>query len=185
MLLCKKQQNAKSYSHWPVTITSKTMNLDQSECRKINNQLEIYTKTVNQHGKNVWHFFYNIAQKYKITSAQQKSDGKFTVMTYSYINTALSQWAFRIYKCCIINEYVSLTEWPSYMLYIRFRWFWLSLVSQSIRHHCYYDNSDDISDNHKFHWQHNGMCWHMLCSICKFTLGYRLIGTWILSKHTL
>ena len=53
MLLCKKQQNAKSYSHWPVTITSKTMNLDQSEWRKINNHPEIYTKTVNQHGKNV------------------------------------------------------------------------------------------------------------------------------------
>ena len=34
MLLYKKTANAKSYSHWPVTITSETVNLDQSECRK-------------------------------------------------------------------------------------------------------------------------------------------------------
>ena len=43
MLLYKKTANAKSYSHWPVTITSETVNLDQSECRKINSHLEIYT----------------------------------------------------------------------------------------------------------------------------------------------
>ena len=33
LLLHKK---AKSYSHWVVTITSETVNLDQLECRKIN-----------------------------------------------------------------------------------------------------------------------------------------------------
>ena len=32
MLLYKKTANAKSYSHWSVTITSETVNLDQSEC---------------------------------------------------------------------------------------------------------------------------------------------------------
>ena len=32
------------------------------------------------------------------------SGGKFPVLTSSYINTALSQSAFRFYKCYIINE---------------------------------------------------------------------------------
>ena len=31
-------------SHWPVTITSERANLDQSEYRKINSHLEIYTE---------------------------------------------------------------------------------------------------------------------------------------------
>ena len=35
---------AKSNSHWSVTITSETANLNQSERRKINSHLEIYTK---------------------------------------------------------------------------------------------------------------------------------------------
>ena len=34
------------------------------------------------------------------------SDGKFPVLTLRYINTALSQSAFRIYKCYIINIYI-------------------------------------------------------------------------------
>ena len=34
--------------------------------------------------------------------------GKFPVLTLSYINTALSQSAFRIYKCYIINIYIIL-----------------------------------------------------------------------------
>ena len=37
------KKKAKSNSHWSVTITSETANLDQSECRKINSHLEIYT----------------------------------------------------------------------------------------------------------------------------------------------
>ena len=32
---CEKSDKAKNYSHWPVTITLETVNLDQSECRKI------------------------------------------------------------------------------------------------------------------------------------------------------
>ena len=38
------KRKAKDYSHWPVTIASETVILDQSECRKINSHLEIYTK---------------------------------------------------------------------------------------------------------------------------------------------
>ena len=38
------EKKVKSNSHWSVTITSETANLDQSECRKINSHLEIYTK---------------------------------------------------------------------------------------------------------------------------------------------
>ena len=34
---------AKSYSLWLVNITSETVNLDQSECRKIDGHLEVYT----------------------------------------------------------------------------------------------------------------------------------------------
>ena len=47
--------------------------------------------TIYQYGKNVLYLFYNIAQR-NINS----------VLTLSYINTALSQSAFRIYKCHII-----------------------------------------------------------------------------------
>ena len=38
------EKKVKSNSHWSVTITSETANLDQSECRKINSHPEIYTK---------------------------------------------------------------------------------------------------------------------------------------------
>jgi hypothetical protein len=41
------------------------------------------------------------------------SDGKFPVLTLRYINTALSQSAFRIYKCYIIIYFV-------YKVYIGF-----------------------------------------------------------------
>ena len=36
------------------------------------------------------------------------SSGRFPVLTLSYINTALSQSAFRIYKCYIIIFYIIL-----------------------------------------------------------------------------
>ena len=50
LLLCKKTPKAKSYCRWSVTITSsETVNLDQSECRKINSHLKIYTKQLFQH----------------------------------------------------------------------------------------------------------------------------------------
>ena len=39
----RKKHKAKSFSHWSVTITSETVNFGQSECRKINSYLEIYT----------------------------------------------------------------------------------------------------------------------------------------------
>jgi hypothetical protein len=49
--------------------------------------------TIYQYGKNVLYLFYNIAQRNIKT---------VSVLTLSYINTALSQSAFRIYKCYII-----------------------------------------------------------------------------------
>ena len=55
--------------------------------------------TVYQYGKNVLYFFYNIAQR-TLTEEWREI---FRVLTLSYINTALSQSAFRIYKCYIIN----------------------------------------------------------------------------------
>ena len=57
--------------------------------------------TVYQYGKNILYFFYNIAQR-----TFTESGGKFSVLTLSYINTALSQSAFRIYKCYIIMLYI-------------------------------------------------------------------------------
>ena len=39
------KKKAKSNSHWSVTITSETANLDQSECRKINSHQKIYTNS--------------------------------------------------------------------------------------------------------------------------------------------
>jgi hypothetical protein len=61
--------------------------------------------TVYQHGKNVLYFFYNIAMS-KARRIRKisvlTSGGKFPVLTLSYINTALSQSAFRIYKCYIM-----------------------------------------------------------------------------------
>ena len=65
--------------------------------------------TIYQYGKNVLYFFYNIAMS-KARRIRKisvfTSSGKFPVLTLSYINTALSQSAFRIYKCyIIINKY--------------------------------------------------------------------------------
>ena len=61
-----------------------------------------------QYGKNVLFFFYNIAMS-KARRIRKisvfTSGGKFPVLTLSYINTALSQSAFRIYKCYIIIFY--------------------------------------------------------------------------------
>ena len=65
--------------------------------------------TIYQYGKNVLYFFYNIAMSKARTIRKISvftSGGKFPVLTLSYINTALSQSAFRIYKCYIIkNKY--------------------------------------------------------------------------------
>ena len=58
--------------------------------------------TVYQYGKNVLYFFYNIAQR--------SIKKEISVLTLSYINTALSQSAFRIYKCYIINYNLSLEK---------------------------------------------------------------------------
>ena len=65
--------------------------------------------TIYQYGKNVLYFFYNMtmskARRIRKISVFT-SGGKFPVLTLSYINTALSQSAFRIYKCyIIINKY--------------------------------------------------------------------------------
>ena len=57
--------------------------------------------TVYLSGKNVLYFFYNMAQK-NTKLLQWMSDGKFSVFTSSYVNTALNQSAFRIHKCYII-----------------------------------------------------------------------------------
>ena len=63
--------------------------------------------TIYQYGKNVLYIFYNIAMSKARrirTFSVFTSGGKFPVLTLSYINTALSQSAFRIYKCYIINK---------------------------------------------------------------------------------
>jgi hypothetical protein len=65
--------------------------------------------TIYHYGKNVLYFFYNIAMS-KARRIRKisvfTSGGKFPVLTLSYINTALSQSAFRIYKCYIINTFM-------------------------------------------------------------------------------
>ena len=43
---------------------------------------------------------------YNITLLNLRSGGKFSVLTLSYVNTALSQSAFRVYKCYIINVFL-------------------------------------------------------------------------------
>jgi hypothetical protein len=61
--------------------------------------------TIYQYGKKILYFFYNIAMSKarRIRKISMfTSGGKFPVLTLSYINTALSQSAFRIYKCYII-----------------------------------------------------------------------------------
>jgi hypothetical protein len=67
--------------------------------------------TIYQYGKNVLYFFYNIAMS-KARRIRKisvfTSGGKFPVLTLSYINTALSQSAFRIYKCYIINTIICI-----------------------------------------------------------------------------
>jgi hypothetical protein len=62
--------------------------------------------TIYQYGKNVLYFFYNIAmsKSRRIRTISVFTSGrKFPVLTLSYINTAISQSAFRIYKCYIIK----------------------------------------------------------------------------------
>ena len=58
--------------------------------------------TVYQYGKNVLYFFYNIAQR--------NIKKEISVLTLSYINTALSQSAFRIYKCYIIKVFTNFVH---------------------------------------------------------------------------
>jgi hypothetical protein len=58
--------------------------------------------TIYQNGTNVLYFYYNIAMSKARrirNSSVFTSGGKFPVLTLSYINTALRQSAFRIYKC--------------------------------------------------------------------------------------
>ena len=77
--------------------------------------------TIYQYGKNVLYFFYNIAMS-KARRIRKisvfTSGGKFPVLTLSYINTALSQSAFRIYKCYIINIYITLLSLKTFELCI-------------------------------------------------------------------
>ena len=54
--------------------------------------------TVHQYRKNVLYFFYNIAQR-TLTEKWRE----ISLLTQSNVDTALSQSAFRIYKCSIIN----------------------------------------------------------------------------------
>ena len=78
--------------------------------------------TIYQYGKNVLYFFYNIAmsKSRRIRTISVFTSGrKFPVLTLSYINTALSQSAFRIYKCYIIKLYIN-TENVLYLLNITY-----------------------------------------------------------------
>ena len=66
------------------------------------------------------------------------SGGKFPVLTLSYINTALSQSAFRIYKCyIIINFNIFLSHFLKKLMLNRNYFLILSLVKKSF-HHCVY-----------------------------------------------
>ena len=56
--------------------------------------------TVYQYGKNALYFFYNIGQR------TLTEEWREIFRVDSYINTARSQSAFRIYKCYIINVYI-------------------------------------------------------------------------------
>ena len=72
--------------------------------------------TIYQYGKNVLYFFYNIAmsKSRRIRKISVFTSGrKFPVLTLSYINTGLSQSAFRIYKCYIIISLQSTRKYIS------------------------------------------------------------------------
>jgi hypothetical protein len=62
----------------------------------------LYNKTVYQYGK-MFYIFYNIAQR-------NIKKEIFRVDRLSYVNTALSQSAFRIYKCYIIIMNVLMSK---------------------------------------------------------------------------
>jgi hypothetical protein len=78
--------------------------------------------TIYQYGKNVLYFFYNLAMS-KARRIRKisvfTSGGKFPVLTLSYINTALSQSAFRIYKCYIIKRYITFLLRMTQILHIQ------------------------------------------------------------------
>ena len=65
--------------------------------------------TVYQYGKNVVYFFYNIAQK-STKLLHCMSDGKFSVFTWSYVNTSLDQSAIGVHKCYIINVHITMVD---------------------------------------------------------------------------
>ena len=92
------------YSYINTSGIGKTRNCMETQFRVFPTSTSVDI-TIYQYGKNVLYFFYNIA----MSKARRKrkisvftSGGKFPVLTLSYINTALSQSAFRIYKCYII-----------------------------------------------------------------------------------
>ena len=74
--------------------------------------------TVYQYRKNVLYFFYNIAQR---TLTEEWREIFRVDIELQYINTAVSQSAFRIYKCYIINIIINLSPcWlSSYLTFFR------------------------------------------------------------------
>ena len=65
--------------------------------------ITIYIIYIYQYGKMFYIFSYNIAQR-----NMKKEIFRACMLTLSCINTALSQSAFRIYKCYIIKIFISL-----------------------------------------------------------------------------
>ena len=103
------------YSYINTSGIGKTRNCTTPEGRSVFIQFRVFPTstsvdiTIYQYGKNVLYFFYNIAmsKSRRIRTISVFTSGrKFPVLTLSYINTALSQSAFRIYKCYIINIYI-------------------------------------------------------------------------------
>ena len=75
---------------------------------RIENFEKPYNKTVYQHGK-MFYIFHNVAQS---NTVYRK---KFSMLTLSDINTALSQSAFRIYKCYIIYKHKFYNHGKNYV----------------------------------------------------------------------
>ena len=98
------------YSYIRVEI-GKTRNFTQFRVFPIFTSVDI---TVYQYGKNVLYFFYNIAQR--TLTEEWREIFRVDIILLSYINTALSQSAFRIYKCYIMIYISSIGQYLEHFL---------------------------------------------------------------------
>ena len=128
-------RNIKHFPCWYTVISTrmeigKTRNCVEAAGRSVFTQFRVFPIftsvdiTVYQYGKNVLYFFYNIAQR-TFTEEWREIFPCWHRVISGYINTALSQSAFRIYKCYIIIFF-------QFNLFLKSVWFYAQDEIESV-----------------------------------------------------